>query len=467
MNKYSNNYKLKSNKDTLLNIENNIQLNKLGKSFISSKNNESGITMVALVVTIVVLLILAGISLGALTGDNGIINHAKDAKGDTEYAQWEEQIDVAIIDAESKHRNPTMDDVIDELINKGVIDDASQVNKKDGTITTNEPTYTIPDKLDDYIVPLFEPGKIADKNETYTDDNGDKATIPKGFEILPEAPTIEDGLVIQDEEGNQFVWIPVETPVADKEADGTTNKAMAIKNGDNYRGLLYDFTSDGSTVKSGCTTTTSSYREPDIVSDYDNDTTYNNGLFTKESLQKEYNNMMKSVEQYHGFYVGRYELGLDTKNNNAPVVKNASTNAGITTADASNSDTYRWYGLYSKSKEFASEDNNKSVVSTMIWGSQYDAMLNWMAKQGETVGTANNSKRNTDTTTGSNTNDEIRKVFDLYGCHRELTLEAGNTSTRVPRGGYSSSSYAPSNRDIYNPRLSNRNYSARLTLYIK
>ena len=424
------------------------------------KNN--GITLIALVVTIVVLLILAGISIGALTGDNGIINHAKDAKRDTEYAQWEEQIDVAIIDAESKHRNPTMNDVIEELKNKEIINDEGQVDKKTGAITTNEPSYVIEGKLDDYIE--FGPGMIANKNEEYTDENGDNATIPKGFEILPEAPTVEDGLVIQDEEGNQFVWIPVETPVADKEADGTSNKAMAIKNGDNYRGLLYDFTNSGSTVMEGCTTTTRTFREPDILSSYDNDTSYNKGLFTKDSLQEEYNNMMKSIEQYHGFYVGRYELGLDTKNNNAPVVKNASTNTDVTTADVSNSNTYRWYGLYSKCKEFAPEESKKSVVSSMIWGSQYDAMMNWMQGQGEDVTTA---KSFSSYVTGANSEDVIRNVFDINACHREWTLEAYSMIYRSVRGGYSSNSSSPSYRGANELYHAYSDYSARLTLYIK
>lgn len=63
---------------------------------------ENGITILALVVTIIILLILAGISISALTGDSGIINKAKEAKSDTEYSQWEEKIDLAIINAESK-----------------------------------------------------------------------------------------------------------------------------------------------------------------------------------------------------------------------------------------------------------------------------------------------------------------------------------------------------------------------------
>ena len=115
------------------------------------KKGEKGITLIALVITIIVLLILAGVSIATLTGDNGIINQASDAKIKTEISQWEERIETAIIAAEGKHRNTTIDDVIQELIDSDVISDANQVDKETGTITTNEPQYDIEGKLDDYI----------------------------------------------------------------------------------------------------------------------------------------------------------------------------------------------------------------------------------------------------------------------------------------------------------------------------
>ena len=86
-----------------------------------------------------------------LTGDNGIINNAKQAKNDTAYSQWEEKIDVAIIDAESKHRNLTIDDIIDQLIEDDIVDNANQIDKDTGDITTNSPSYVIEGKLKDYI----------------------------------------------------------------------------------------------------------------------------------------------------------------------------------------------------------------------------------------------------------------------------------------------------------------------------
>ena len=504
MNKYSNNYKLKSNKDTLLNIENNIQLNKLKNLFISSKNNESGITMIALVVTIVVLLILAGISLGALTGDNGIINKAQEAKNDTNYAQWEEKIDQAIIDAESKHRNPGIGEVTQELIDKGIIKDASQV-AEDGTITTMDGTI-IEGKLDDYILPPLEPGVIVSDGPREYTKGEQTAWIPDGYMIVPGLDNIDAGLVISDNpndteiegqetvaKGNQFVWIPVPDVIYDGSTEiSKTYTPMVEKQGSStdYQGMLYKFSGSTSTYQSGYKPGTTTYREPSLVTEnssdtyarvssvtgtrYDASSSYYNTILGYSSamefgaaMQDDFNSMVESVNKYKGFYVGRYELGLE---GTTPVVKNASTNTGVTTAyssNSSNSNTYRWYGLYSKCKEFAPEESEESVVSSMIWGSQYDAMLNWMAKQGETVGTSNTSKRNSTKVTGSNANDVIKKVFDLYGCNYEWTLEASSTSSRVNRGGSSiSSSNSPSAR-YYSPTDTIGSLSARLTLYIK
>lgn len=120
---------------------------------------EKGITIVSLVVTIVILLILVGISISALTGDSGIINKAKEAKSDTEYSQWEEKIDIAIINAESKYRNPELIDVIEELYKDGIITEKEKTNPeltKDGIITTVD-GKKIEGKLDEYIP--FGPGR--------------------------------------------------------------------------------------------------------------------------------------------------------------------------------------------------------------------------------------------------------------------------------------------------------------------
>ena len=183
------------------------------------KENKA-VTLIALVVTIVVLIILAGISISALTGDKGIINQVHTAKENTEIASWEEQIDLAIIDAEKKYRNPTLDDVKEELKNKGVIDDYSQVSEK-GVITTNEPVYEILGKLDDYIsyIPqeleigetvIYEPvGSYEYKAEYYGGDE-DKFLTTNDSEY-----TTDHWRVLDIDKKNETIMLVPSEPLGD------------------------------------------------------------------------------------------------------------------------------------------------------------------------------------------------------------------------------------------------------------
>lgn len=114
------------------------------------RKNNKGITLIALVITIIVLLILAGITIASITGEKGIIKEARTAKELSEKAALEEQVELAIIKAEEKHKNPTIDDVIEELKNNKVISKNDQVDKETGSIITDI-GYEIVGKLDDYI----------------------------------------------------------------------------------------------------------------------------------------------------------------------------------------------------------------------------------------------------------------------------------------------------------------------------
>ena len=69
------------------------------KNKINLKKHQNGITLIALVVTIIVLLILAGISISMLTGQNGILNRASEAKGKTGISQEEEIVKISVSDA--------------------------------------------------------------------------------------------------------------------------------------------------------------------------------------------------------------------------------------------------------------------------------------------------------------------------------------------------------------------------------
>ena len=189
-------------------ISKEIRINK--KSARRNYSNQTGITLIALVVTIVVLLILAGVSINAIFSENGIIKRAQDAQNKMDEAQ-------------QKDLNS-----INELNNW--LD--SKINGSTGGNTTggddNPPTTT--PKISTLV------GKVVDKNTKAEDAYGNKITIPKGFKVLANGtstesasytysgdniPAVQDGIVIENgTDGNQFVWVPVGTI---KNKNNTTN----------------------------------------------------------------------------------------------------------------------------------------------------------------------------------------------------------------------------------------------------
>ena len=141
-------------------------------------------------------------------------------------------------------------------------------------------------------------------------------------------------------------------------------------------------------------------------------------------MKSDYATMIKSIEKYDGFYISRYEMSKDSNDRAASV-----TNVIPLVNDSDN----KWYGLYAYGKTY----NTASVESSMLWGSQYDAMMRWMYDDGngtnikEDIG----ENRNKEETTGvKKDTDVINNIYDLYGCHYEWTLTAQNTFFRVIRG---------------------------------
>ena len=91
-----------------------------------------GITLIALVVTIIVLLILAGISISMLTGQNGILNRAKEAKESTQQAQEDEQ---TAINNTSNFINSYVNGKSYEVVEPTNVEDWDFTTESDGTIT--------------------------------------------------------------------------------------------------------------------------------------------------------------------------------------------------------------------------------------------------------------------------------------------------------------------------------------------
>ena len=192
---------------------------------------QKGITLVALVVTIVVLLILAGVSINLVLGDNGIVKKAQEAKRKSGEAS---QNDLTSMNEFAKE----LEDVIDGTGNND-----------------NE-------------------SKFMKENTKVTYPDGD-VWIPEGFKIAEDsALTVQGGVVIEDKDGNQFVWVPVATIADYKRTAYSTN--IETEETDN--------TTNSVKIK------------------YNSDDDY---YFTEALPEDE----KTSVDTYKGFYIGRYEAG--------------------------------------------------------------------------------------------------------------------------------------------------------------
>ena len=186
--------------------------------------------------------------------------------------------------------------------------------------------------------------------------------------------------------------------------------------------------------------------------------------------------MATGVAKYGGFYVGRYETSLSGATESlAGTEGTAQSKQGVIPTAADNNTTLMWYGLYSiQNRTYTGKDN--SVESSMIWGSQYDAMINWVKNgKNETdkskllnMSLGNNLSGNVTTTgNGIYSDDNINNIRDLGGNLREWTLEAYGASSRVYRGGFYSISLSPSYGNINNSDELHSFNGSRMTLFIK
>ena len=141
-----------------------------------------GITLIALAVTIIVILILAGVTIDAVFSENGIINKAKEAANAMNNAVANDQAE--------------LNDLLEEL-------NEIMNSEWNNNIEIPDPGPDLPTDIEDVT-------DIQDETVQVEDEYGNKVTIPKGFEVVEEEGiTVPEGIVIQDANGNQFVWIPV------------------------------------------------------------------------------------------------------------------------------------------------------------------------------------------------------------------------------------------------------------------
>ena len=481
----------------------------------SIKRENSGITLIALVITIIVLLILAGVALATLTGDSGILSNAEKAKEQTTQANVKEKVQLAIMEYKigQYSEQKTLKEFLEAAGATNVTEDGTEGQMdgynfkiEDGVVTLTKGEYTPPPPT----------SNLTEEEKTALIENGIAELTPEEIALLPNATdltnnenvknikavltggvviptnfnyvegTKDTGVVVSittNDVTSEFVWVPVE--------DVSTMAQLQEGSTENYQGKLYDsWTATGSTEMANYGVGTTKSREPSLVTGNEADTSailstvtgtkYDaasdlyatggifNGYFTGakafgEAMQDDYNDMIESVIKYKGFYIGRYETSV-----------NGTTVASTTgTTDTRPMASKEWYEMYKLQREFSNSSTSLSAVkSSMIWGSQYDAMLNWVIETKTDVAkiiTTTNAPHDLDETyqPGTQITDKINNIYDLEGNVIERTLEAFSTYGRVMRGGIYCGAGSPSNRvSIFYPTISNVYYGSRATLYI-
>jgi len=415
-----------------------------------AKNNK-GITLIALVVTIVVLIILATISINLVFNENGIIGQAQRAK---EFQANGEALDQERIDAYDQH-------VANAL--------AGKAGSGGDTPKLPEITPTTPAGTEVKKPSTWDSTKV----KAISDGSGNVVPLPDGFYYVGGNRT--EGLVISDNskdankgtayetastlEGNQFVWIPVSG-----EADLVRTK----------------FDTTGQPEDSLDT----KYTEP---FNYNGSTGYS----TEES---EYNTMKTQVIKYGGFYIGRYEAGDGTAGttlrtkvtvdhevvckkgvapyNYVPWGKSMSDVETAFVPTDNNDDNVTTHGaVYLAKNMYIGKEQSQSVASTLCYGCEWDAMCRYIGDSQRTTPT-----KDAPELTGSVLTDISKNIYDLAGNCYEWTMEAHWADYREARGGnYIDASSVPGRYSSYPYRTSPSvgirgdydGYSFRLALYIK
>ena len=429
-------------------------------------------------ITIIVLLILAGVTIATLTGDNGILKKAGDAKTQTEQAKEDENLKIAIAGSYGTDGKLNLKDLKDNLKNQGILTNSNEF-PLEVTVNGEKKKIDANGNIIGSIQSLKTKGTVFNDTTTLEDTYGNQVTIPKGFKIASDSATeVTGGIVIEDATytktiGSQFVWIPV----------GTGENAIKKANKETVEIELgrYDFTknSDG-------TITTSEYSGSNTE-----DTTASHNSSRENAIAKDIEKFKTSANSNHGYYIGRYEAGVVDYNSSVSTSNsNNETNWTGYTGDniklVCKKEQQVWnYVTQNKASEVSRNmyGSEAKVTSDLINSYAWDTAIVFIQKCGtesnsstysKTDGQSSTSTREPQTT-GTNILKAASKVdkqcniFDMAGNCFEWTTETHSDSYApcVSRGGnYSYSNYYTSYRGYSNTSRAESIFSFRPLLYL-
>ncbi len=481
------------------------------------KYANKGITLIALVITIIVLLILAAVSISTLTGENGLLTKASDAKDKTTEAEVKEDVGLAWNSVQT-------DGIIENWdLNKKATELQAELQKKDSSATVTVDGNNLKVSYRSYEVTInTEDGTIDLAKSSVTIDkfliSGTRVTPPEvsGFTHIG-TDDVDEGYTIKDANDNEFVWIPVDKNQTIKikvtseetiESIVLTNPVGEEKTVGNESGKEYEidpssFTKTYNGVYRLIVTTEGGETVKRFLSvhslyaiDTQNDWYYGNDATDEELLKDKFGDCFEpsdtidyvaKVAANGGFYVGKYEATYR-------VIDGAEKAGSIpSTSTRKNSSTTLTNGMlwnFIPQKVDSGTDAigvakafNTSVNSSLLTGAAWDRILGWLYETGEKTGSEiavdskewgnykNDSFSGTTglINTGAFEQTKANNIYDLAGNVYEWTTEAYDTSSRVSRGGdyYNLGSGGPASCRFSNrPVLSYIFIGFRLALYL-
>ena len=349
-----------------------------------------GITLVALVVTIVVLLILAGVSINLVLGNNGIIAKAKEAQRKSAEASQNDLIG--------------MNELAQQL--KEQINGSAGSGSGNGGAGGSGAGTKVPAEATAETAPYFP-------DNTFTKKEG----------------TIDTGLVIQDASGNEYVWVVVPRTTA---VYKTTGLGKTTFTDADYTSIENDLKEYTKTYRGSTSFITDTWYADDK----------NEGWLSETEYKTLKNSMLKSVYENGGFYVGRYEAGIGTNRTSIESQVNGKYPVP-TTAPVSKADAYPYtYVTRTQAQNLASNVNSGTKTSSLMFGVQWDLVLAFMSK--DTAKITSTDDLTTNSTAIGNYRDS---VFQLSQTGKYATMSDYNLSSTWNPSTASTTNFVDSSRN--------------------
>ena len=423
----------------------------------SIKGN-SGITLITLAVTIVVILILAGVTLDVTLGENGILNKSKEAA-----------------------------DRMNNLVKEDETELNELLNELNETMDSNwNSNIEIPDPDPEKPTDIEDVTDIQDETVQVEDEYGNKVTIPKGFEVVEEeGTTVPEGIVIQDKDGNQFVWIPVGRVYKDSSGTNYSDIKLGRYTFDRTNGtptpIQLAYTEESPENYKQLVTLETYHQE--YATRANQDGVASGGKDGLNAIAKNLGAFVDSVRNNGGYYLGRYEASYgngDSVANYKPLSK-VSTGTPRTSSSTALTQGMLWNYVTQIdgakiSRNMYNNDSSVGVESDLVNSYAWDTAIVFIQAMGNgNENYANKTSVNSSRANTGTTGDEVCNIHDMASNCLEWSTEYSTfTNSRyaypcVPRGGYYTSSFYGTASRLYDGLVTNKDShrSFRLTLYVK